>query len=200
MLAASNQRAIRRRRLPRMGEGAEHHTYRVSETRRLVADSPDDEVVISPDMKNFKAAKWRLAFSLAVQAQMDYCALESELHALERVPTEGRGKPAQFIPIRFVFTNKLGNDDKLVLAFDAFALSRSLGREISLGKIIHGDDHATLKVKTSALTSEVRKVTGKIASLLSSELKAFKSLALPPKIIACCLEFRPIDHLQQNMH
>jgi predicted RecB family nuclease len=140
----------------------------VSETRRLVAESPDDEVVISPDIKNFKAAKWRLAFSLAVQAQMDSCVLESELHALERVPTEGRGKPAQFIPIRFVFTNKLGNDDKLVLAFDAFALSRSLGREISLGKIIHGDDHATLKVKTSALTSEVRKVNGKIASLLSS--------------------------------
>ncbi len=147
---------------------AQNHTYRMSETRRLVADSPDDEVVISPDMKNFKAAKWRLAFSLAVQAQMDSCVLESELHALERVPTEGRGKPAQFIPIRFVFTNKLGNDDKLVLAFDAFALSRSLGREISLGKIIHGDDHATLKVKTSALTSEVRKVNGKIASLLSS--------------------------------
>ena len=106
--------------------------------------------------------------NLAVQAQMDSCALESELHALERVPAEGRGKPAQFIPIRFVFTNKLENDDKLALAFDAFALSRSLGREISLGKIIHGDDHATLKVKTSALTSEVRKVTGKIASLLSS--------------------------------
>ena len=125
-------------------------------------------MVISPDMKNFKAAKWRLAFSLAVLAQMDSCALESELHALERVPAEGRGKPAQLIPIRFVFTNKLGDDDKLVLAFDAFVLSRSLEREISLGKIVHGDDHVTLKVKTSALTSEVRKVTWKIASLLSS--------------------------------
>src|SRR5271170_8035683 len=112
-------------------------------------------------MKNFNAAKWRLAFSSTVQAQMDSCALESELHALERVPAEGRGKRAQFVPIRFVFTNKLTKDDKLLLALDAFALSKSLGREISLGKIIHGDDHATLKVKTSALTSEVRKVTGK---------------------------------------
>ena len=138
---------------------AQNHTYRVSETRRLVAESPDGEVVISPDMKNFKAAKWRLAFSLAVPAQMDSCALESELHALERVPAESRGKPAQLIPIRFVFTNKLGDDDKLVLAFDAFVLSRSLEREISLGKIVHGDNHVTLKVKTSALTSEVRKVT-----------------------------------------
>ena len=43
-----------------------------------------------------------------------------------------------------------------------------LGREVSLGKIIHGDDHATLKVKTSALAGEVRKRLEKIAALLSS--------------------------------
>ena len=116
-------------------------------------------------MKNFKAAKWRLASSLAVQAQMDSCALESELHALERVPAEGRAKPTQFIPIRFVFTNKLSKDDKLLLAFDAFVLSRLLGRD-SPGKIIHGDDHATRKVKTSALAGKVRKCLGKIATLL----------------------------------
>jgi hypothetical protein len=36
---------------------------------------------------------------------------------------------------------KLENDDKLALAFDAFVLSRSLGRKISFGKIIHGYDH-----------------------------------------------------------
>jgi hypothetical protein len=73
------------------------------------------------------------------------------------VPAEGRGKAAQFIPSRFIFTNKLGKDDKLLLAFDAFVLSAALGREIPVGKIIHGDDHATLKVKTSALTGKVRK-------------------------------------------
>jgi len=93
--------------------------------------------------------------------------LESCLHAVERLPSEGRGKPAQYIPIRFIFANKLGKDDKLLLAFDALALSETLGREIRLGKIIHGDDHATLKVKTSALTGEVRKRLDKVAVLLS---------------------------------
>jgi hypothetical protein len=37
-----------------------------------------------------------------------------------------------------------------------------------LGKIIHGDDHATLKVNTGALVGEVRRVTEKIGALLSS--------------------------------
>jgi hypothetical protein len=46
--------------------------------------------------------------------------LESRLHAVERIPSEGRGKAAQFIPIRFIFRNKLTKDDRLLLAFDAF--------------------------------------------------------------------------------
>src|SRR6266516_3030869 len=101
-----------------------------------------------------------------VEAQSKWNA-ESRLHAIERMPSEGRGKAAQFIPIRFIFTNKLGKEDKLLLAFDAFALSEVLGGEVSLGKIIHGDDNATLKVKTSALAGEVRKRLQNIAALLS---------------------------------
>ncbi|MCC6819104.1 MAG: hypothetical protein IT579_00085, partial [Verrucomicrobia subdivision 3 bacterium] len=61
--------------------------------------------------------------------------LESRLHAVERVPSEGRGKAAQFVPIRFIYRNKLTKDDRLLLAFDALVLSQVLGREISLGKI-----------------------------------------------------------------
>ena len=38
--------------------------------------------------------------------------LESRLHAVERVPSEGRGKPSQFVPIRFIFRNKLTKDDR----------------------------------------------------------------------------------------
>ena len=166
---------------------AQNDSYRVNGTRRLVAEFPNDEVAPSPDMENFKVAKWRLASDLAVQAQMDCCTLESELHALERVPAGGWNKPAQFIPIRFVFTNKLDEDDKLALAFDAFALSRSLGFEIGLGKIIHGDDHVALKVKTSALTNEVQKCLESIAILLSNP--APPDLVLNRHCAEC--EFRP---------
>ena len=94
--------------------------------------------------------------------------IETCLHAVERIPSAGRGQPAQFVPIRFIYRNKLTKDDKLLLAFDAFVLCKLLGREVRLGKIIHGDDHATLKVKTPALAGEVRKRLGKITALLAS--------------------------------
>jgi hypothetical protein len=57
--------------------------------------------------------------------------LESRLHAVERVPSNGRGKTVQFIPIRFTFTNNLTKNDKLMLAFDALLLSGMLRVEVS---------------------------------------------------------------------
>jgi predicted RecB family nuclease len=147
---------------------AQDGSYRAINTEQLVNGSPMVAALRSPDPETLKAAQWRLASSLSVQAQMDSIVVESELHILERVPSEGRGKAAQFIPIRFIFRNKLTPADKLLLAFDAFMLSEVLGREVTLGKIIHGDDHATLKVKTSALAGEVRKRLGKITALLAS--------------------------------
>jgi hypothetical protein len=66
------------------------------------------------DSYRMSETRW-LASSLALQVQMDSCALESELHALQRVPAKSRARPTEFIPIRFVFTNKLNKDDKLLL-------------------------------------------------------------------------------------
>jgi len=90
------------------------------------------------------------------------------LHAVERVPSEGRGKLAQFTPIRFLYKSKLAKNDRLLLAFDAFVLSETLGRDVSAGQIIYGKDRATLRVNTSALVGDVRKSLGKIAALLSN--------------------------------
>jgi hypothetical protein len=104
----------------------------------------------------------------ALRPQPDPWMLESRLHALDGVVSEGRGKPAQFIPIRFIFRNKLTRDDRLLVAFDALVLSGFVGREVSLGKIIHGDDHCTLKVKTAALLGEVRKLAAKMADGVAS--------------------------------
>ena len=147
---------------------AQNDSYRTTEREQLAAESANDEVALLSDRENTKSGNWCLAPGLAVQVKMDSCVLESELHAAQRVPAKGRGKPIQLIPIRFAFKNKLARDDGLLLAFDAFVLSKSLGREVSIGKIMHGDERAAMTVKTSALAGEVRKRIEKITALLSS--------------------------------
>jgi predicted RecB family nuclease len=147
---------------------SQNGSYHLAQMERLLSETARNEVAASPPPEKLKAAKWRLAINLAVRARMNTWLLESEVHAVERTRSEGPGRPMQFIPIRFIFTNKLSEDDKLLLAFDTFVLSEATGREIRFGKIIHGDDHSPLKVKTAARYGEVRKCLEKIAALLSS--------------------------------
>ena len=144
-------------------------------------------------MKNLRASKWRLASNLAVRAEMDSSVLESELQAVERLSSEGRGQQAQFIPIRFTFTNKLSWDDKLLLAFDALVLSELLCSEVSRGKIVNGDNHTARTVKTAALAGKVRKIIGKIATLLAS--------GSPPDLLLNrhCVECEFRDRCRQKM-
>ena len=170
---------------------SQEKSYRADAAKVLIADVPANECEVAPVAKNLKAAEWCLAVGVElcmpfvgrVSAHAGSCgilppdnslkmlappSLVACLHVVERVPSAGRGKPAQFIPIRLIFTNKLTKDDRLLLAFDACVLSEALGRKIAVGQIIHGEGHATLKVKTSALTGEVRKRLEKIAALLSN--------------------------------
>src|ERR1035438_8877712 len=168
---------------------SQDESFRATETERLLAGTPPGESARAPASENLKTAKWQFAVDIPVCIELgssrgneaqtsppdnnqslltSAATIESCLHAVERIPSAGRGKPAQFVPIRFIHRNKLIKDDKLLLAFDSFVLSEMLGRTVSLGKIIHGDDHITLKVKTAALVGEMRKRLGKIAALLAS--------------------------------
>ena len=142
----------------------QNESYRTAGVERLMEGVTPEQCLAGPDPVNLRAARWNLAVDVLAQARN----LESCLHAVERVPSLGQGQAAQFIPIRFVFTHKLTRNDRRLLAFDTLALSEMLGREVRLGHIIHGDDHARLKVKTLALAGEVRKLTATIAALLSS--------------------------------
>ncbi|MBE0545874.1 MAG: IS66 family transposase [Verrucomicrobia bacterium] len=119
---------------------SQDQSYHATGAARLVGALPNGDVAICPDSGNLKSVRWKLATNVAVQAQVNSCSVASHLHAVERIPSEGRGKAAQFIPIRFIFRNKLTKDDKLMMAFDALVLSELLGREIAIGQIIHGDD------------------------------------------------------------
>ncbi len=134
--------------------------------KRLVAEVPDAKRVAASPMTNLKTATWQMAADLPARAPN----LETRIPIVERAPSAARGNAAQFIPIRFVCANKVGPEDKLLLAFDALVPSEMLGRDLPVGKIIHGDAHAVLKVNTSGLISEVRTLVAKTATLLSSRL------------------------------
>ena len=143
---------------------AQNETYSEYVVKRFFATVPEaDRTIAPPTPKNPKDVTWRLAIDVRWRTR----DLESRLHAVERIPSEGHRRRAQFIPYRFEFANKLTKEHKLLLSFDALLLSEAIGHEVPLGKIVHGDSHATLKVKTPAFASEVRKRIKEITALLA---------------------------------
>jgi len=100
--------------------------YHDDAREHLLAMFPGTSRAIGPIIcMNAKDPTWRVATDVRLQTN----ALESRLAALEKVHPEGRTKPAQFIPYRFQFANKLSKTDTLSLAFDALVLWQAIGCE-----------------------------------------------------------------------
>jgi len=149
-----------------------NQVYRANVIKRLSTGLQAGEfITVPPATLNLKTASWRLACEITASSKEQ----ESCIHAIERKPSEGRGKPAQLTPIRFVTKNKIAKLDKLLIAFDAHILAETLKRKITHGKVVHGDRFSTLKVNTSLLVGEVKKVVGQIQSLLTGDM--------PPELI-----------------
>src|SRR5450759_2129236 len=138
--------------------------YRAEGIKRLLGEWRTDEIAVAPVSENLKTAAWRLAVDVPARA----ANIETRIAAIERVPSASRNKTAQFVPIHFAWTNKLGRHERLLLAFDAIALSGTLGSDVPVGKIIHGDDPSTLNVTLPPLMGEVRNLVEQNAALLSN--------------------------------
>ena len=63
-----------------------------------------------------------------------------------------------YVPVRFVPHEKLSTNDKLLLAFDAFAFSKALGKRLHVGRIIHGRNHAMANVPLSAWLVKIQRI------------------------------------------
>jgi len=139
-------------------------SYRGNGIKRLMDGGAQDERVPEPSgMEKLKNDTCRSAANIVAHAGN----LQSRIHSVERVLSEDGDKSAQFVPIRLIANNKLTKNDKLLIAYDTVVLSEALGEEVDTGKIIHGDEGTALKVKTSALKIDVRKLTEKISTLIS---------------------------------
>jgi predicted RecB family nuclease len=118
---------------------------------------------------NFKKARWQLALDQA----FDMDDLSANIHAIQRVPTEGR--LSDFIPVHFVHLNKLSRANKMTAVLDAIVLSKVAGQPVSVAKVIHGDAWTTIKVRIAAHVHGLTKTFGKMRVLLAA--------ACPPDLV-----------------
>jgi len=137
-------------------------SYRHAGIRRLEAGPPQGSTRSQIEPRGFRKTEWRLAFNQA----LDVDDLSSTIHAIQRVPTEGRS--SEFIPIRFVHLNKPSRSNKMMAVFDAIVLSNVAGQPISAAKLIHGDAWTAVKVRVAAHVHELTKIFGKMRDIFAA--------------------------------
>src|SRR5262245_19363675 len=72
--------------------------------KRLVAMFPANGHALAPPLsQHAKDSMWRVATDVRLQTNR----LASSLQGIEKMPSEKRNRPLQFIPYRFQFTNKI---------------------------------------------------------------------------------------------
>ena len=128
---------------------------------RLRTTLQEDECYIgTPSQLALKQRRSRLV--------LDCTATQGDIHtcvpALE-LSSSARSSAAQFgyLPIRFIPDEKLTAADKLLLAFDAFALTLTFGKTPYKGKIIHGSQYSNSAVPLPKLLDAVRSLVDRIA-------------------------------------
>ena len=114
----------------------------------------------TPPIEQLEQRRYRLV--------SDYVVAEPEirarLHGLELDRSKIGAADCPYIPIRFIPREKPSAYDRLLLGFDAYALSQVFGKAPRSGKIIHGRRYSILRVPLAGLVERVRSVLDKIAT------------------------------------
>lgn len=140
-------------------------SYRSEGKHKLMSEHPHELGRGTIGYGRWKSAQWHYALDQIVRS----LGWEASLQVVQRVPLDGTNSSFQLVPIRFVPGNKLSNSDKLVAAFDALVLAKSLGVKVGVAKIIHGEKFSIFTVKANMLSRAVHKSANQVTALLSGQ-------------------------------
>jgi predicted RecB family nuclease len=122
-----------------------------------------------------------------VNATVSAHGLSSLIQAAELTKGMNQSSAPVYAPVLFIMNETVTRADKLLLAFNALALSLVQGVLPPIGKIVHGNSYNVLKCKIEPLLAELRELVGQI-QVSQVESASAPSVRLNRHCIIC--EFR----------
>jgi len=155
-------------------------SYKDAGLDRFLSQRPKGKVVRAPDSlaTAIESGAW---FIVGATAQAG--SISSRLDLVERL--DGGEKPS-YAPVLFLHNHKVTKDERLLLAFQALALSLVQGTVPVVGKIVCGSDHRLVRVRFDSLVGEVGQLVANIEA--DTKCEVAPTLTLNRHCSAC--EFR----------
>lgn len=167
-----------------LGQARQHwdELYQRNGSSRLRARVLDGQLYVgTPAVAAIQRQQYRVILDCTFQAS----DLRSHVHGLELVRSRKTKGRSAYVPIRFVSTERISTDDKLLLAFDASVFSQACGiTPPRLGKLIHGREYATTTVPLAPLYTKIQSILPAISVQQTSPTPP------PPVLNKHCAECR----------
>ena len=135
------------------------HTYRRQALEAFLAPYREHDVLHDPPCLEVAL---KCLPQVIVNATASGDVLSSVIQAAELMKTTGPNGASVYAPVLFMLNETVSHADKLLLAFNALALSSVQGVLPPIGKIVHGNSYRVLKCKIEPLVGEVRKLVVQI--------------------------------------
>jgi predicted RecB family nuclease len=133
--------------------------YRESGVAWLRANSAEHELYVgTPPFEALKQKRWRVIADYVVKS----AEISARIDALELSLPVKHTKHSFYRPVRFVPNKKLILLDRLLLAFDAVAISQITGNVPPNGKIIHGCKYTAAVIPLTKLVGKAQAIFRKI--------------------------------------
>jgi predicted RecB family nuclease len=139
-----------------------HRAYRLSALQRFVSSCPPGDVA-EHQQSLVEAMRARTGF--ITDATVEAGRLRSQIDLLERLSSPSPKGHGLYVPVLFTPT-KVTKADKLLLAFQALALSQLQRRPPPFGKIVHGPAYDTQKVKLAARLPETEQLVEQLTAMI----------------------------------
>jgi predicted RecB family nuclease len=145
----------------------DHHESVHRNTSAKLRDTvPSDELYIgTPSVETLRQRR----YSMALDCSFETPSIQAEVHGIDlRIGKDGNKN--ECIPVRFCFGEKVSSADKLLLAFDAFALSQVTGMTPRKGELISSQQLRRTRVALTPLYVKVKSILeASTASMSSAE-------------------------------
>lgn len=135
-------------------------SYRLNNIQRLLANQSNKVSNSATDPHQWRRESWDFVLSPIISTKN----MTAAPHVVRRISLT---KSVAFVPVQYVPENKLTKTHKLMAAFDAFVISKVMGKKISTAVITHGDRGSTFTVKVHMLSNTIQKTVHQIGTLLT---------------------------------
>lgn len=133
--------------------------FKAKAVRKIIEQYGESQVLYN---RSYDLSELHHSKPILLGVEINYQDIQIQVDALENLRAKSGFESFGYIPILFIYKNKIGKEEKLLLAFLAYALGKAQRIKIQYGKFLHGEPPRLRKMSLAKFEAKVHSLITKI--------------------------------------